>query len=146
MKTYLLIAVAVAYFVELLKNWLPEKVKENQGAMAAIASAVSVIAAVGYPFINRAINPEVVITWQSILVGVAVVVAYTQCSYNLLVQIGKAIKTKLTSKTAVDPEAIAEEAADTVIGALLGMATESAKQQEASKEDSKEEPADDKKE
>ncbi|MEE3415778.1 MAG: hypothetical protein VZR53_10470 [Prevotella sp.] len=120
MKTYFLVAVVVAGITEWFKNFLPEKVKENNKAMAGIAAAFSVIAAVGYQFANKAINPSVVLSWQSITIFTAIVVGLTQTCYNVLVQTFKAVKTKLTEKAKVDPDEIANDLADKIIDGVTG--------------------------
>jgi hypothetical protein len=119
-KTYFLVAVVVAGITEWFKNFLPEKVKENNKAMAGIAAAFSVIAAVGYQFANKAINPSVVLSWQSITIFTAIVVGLTQTCYNVLVQTFKAVKTKLTEKAKVDPDEIANDLADKIIDGVTG--------------------------
>ena len=118
MKTYFLVAVVVAGITEWFKNFLPEKVKENNKAMAGIAAVFSVIAAVGYQFANKAINPHVVLSWQSITIFTVIVVGLTQTCYNVLVQTFKAVKTKLTEKAKVDPDEIANDLADKLIDGI----------------------------
>lgn len=120
MKTYFLVAVVVAGITEWFKNFLPEKVKENNKAMAGIAAVFSVIAAVGYQFANKAINPNVVLSWQSITIFTVIVVGLTQTCYNVLVQTFKAVKTKLTEKAKVDPDEIANDLADKIIDGVTG--------------------------
>jgi hypothetical protein len=88
--------------------------------MAGIAAVFSVIAAVGYQFANKAINPSVVLSWQSITIFTAIVVGLTQTCYNVLVQTFKAVKTKLTEKAKVDPDEIANDLADKIIDGVTG--------------------------
>lgn len=114
MNTYIIIAVVVAGVTEWLKNFLPEKVKENGGAMAAIAGAFSVIAAVCYTLLTKFLDPTVVLTWQSFVVPAVIVIGLTQTCYNVLVQTFKAVKVKLTEKSKMDPDAIADEIADKI--------------------------------
>ena len=119
MKTYFFVAVVVAGVTEWLKNFLPAKVVENNKAMAGIAGAMSL----AYIFINKAINPDVALTWQNIVVFTAMVVGLVQVSYNVLVQTFKAVKTKLTQKAGVDPETAADEIADKVIEGITSEVT-----------------------
>lgn len=123
MKTYFFVAVVVAGVTEWLKNFLPAKVVENNKAMAGIAGAMSVIGSLAYIFINKAINPDVALTWQNIVVFTAMVVGLVQVSYNVLVQTFKAVKTKLTQKVGVDPETAADEIADKVIEGITSEVT-----------------------
>lgn len=123
MKTYFFVAVVVAGVTEWLKNFLPAKVVENNKAMAGIAGAMSVVGSLAYIFINKAINPDVVLTWQNIVVFTAMVVGLVQVSYNVLVQTFKAVKTKLTQKAGVDPETAADEIADKVIEGITSEVT-----------------------
>lgn len=120
MKTYFLVAVVVAGITEWFKNFLPEKVKENNKAMAGIAAVFSVIVAVGYQFANKVINPNVVLSWQSITIFTVIVVGLTQTCYNVLVQTFKAVKAKLTEKAKVDPDEIANDLADKIIDGVTG--------------------------
>ncbi len=123
MKTYFFVAVVVAGVTEWLKNFLPAKVVENNKAMAGIAGAMSVIGSLAYIFINKAINPDVALTWQNIIVFTVMVVGLVQVSYNVLVQTFKAVKTKLTQKAGVDPETAADEIADKVIEGITSEVT-----------------------
>jgi hypothetical protein len=123
LKTYFFVAVVVAGVTEWLKNFLPAKVVENNKAMAGIAGAMSVIGSLAYIFINKAINPDVALTWQNIVVFTAMVVGLVQVSYNVLVQTFKAVKTKLTQKAGVDPETAADEIADKVIEGITSEVT-----------------------
>jgi hypothetical protein len=123
LKTYFFVAVVVAGVTEWLKNFLPAKVVENNKAMAGIAGAMSVVGSLAYIFINKAINPDVALTWQNIVVFTAMVVGLVQVSYNVLVQTFKAVKTKLTQKAGVDPETAADEIADKVIEGITSEVT-----------------------
>jgi len=123
LKTYFFVAVVVAGVTEWLKNFLPAKVVENNKAMAGIAGAMSVIGSLAYIFINKAINPDVALTWQNIIVFTVMVVGLVQVSYNVLVQTFKAVKTKLTQKAGVDPETAADEIADKVIEGITSEVT-----------------------
>ena len=121
-----IVAVAVAGVTEWLKNLLPSKVKENNALMAVIAGVISVCGAVGYQFANKAIDPSVTLTWQSITVFTVIVVGLVQASYNLLIQTFKAIVTKLKAKvsTTTDVDAKAEEIADTIVSKVESAITE----------------------
>ena len=94
--------------------------------MAVIAEVISVCGAVGYQFANKAIDPSVTLTWQSITVFTVIVVGLVQASYNLLIQTFKAIVTKLKAKvsTTTDVDAKAEEIADTIVSKVESAITE----------------------
>lgn len=132
-KTFVfLVAMIAAYAVEWLKNFLPAKVKENNGAMAGIAAVVSAIAAVCAVFLRAGINGTPV-TWQTVVTFVGVVIFLTQACYQLLVKTFEAVKARLTNNIA-DPDEIAEDVAGMVLGTLLA----TAKRAEAAKENKEE--------
>lgn len=109
---YFLVAVVACGITEWVKNFFPETVKENKKFLAGLAAGISVVSAVAYQFANKALNPEVILTWQSVVTFTALVVGLSQTCYTVLLSTFKSIKTKLTEKasgTDVDTDAIADE-------------------------------------
>lgn len=115
-----IVSVAVAGFTEWFKNFLPENVKGNNGIMAAIAAGFSILGAVGYQFASKAIDPNIVLTWQGVVTFTVVVVGLVQTAYNLLIQTFRAVVTKLKAKTEtpIDPDKVSDEIVDAIGGKL----------------------------
>jgi hypothetical protein len=112
-KIYFLVAVIVSGATEWLKNFLPDKVKDNNKIMAGIAAVLSVAGSIVYLFMNKSLN-NTIVTWQTIVTFSGVVVGLTQSYYNVLVQTFKALKTKLTQKVTVDLESTVDSITDKI--------------------------------
>lgn len=105
-KTLAFIGVGIVGLIELLKNVLPAKVKENTVVMTSISSLISLVAGVGYGILFvKDVTPI-----QLVLFGLGEA-GIVQVCYDTLLKTFKAVVAKLKANATID-ELSAESFAD----------------------------------